>query len=228
MKRARTDGRRPAAGSSAKALSRAQRAGRSGMLGAERRHLRKNPVVRLAQRGRVGDGLQVRHPGPGAVERIGRLVEGQERVLEGGCSRVALDRGQGRLGALERRLDRRLDEGGLRAPTNGYGTRNRERGCPASYLPTVGRAKRQLPARCRHPGHRLEGAVPQVVDQQGKLELAQCGQGASKAPRELTSASFPPSVRRLSGSWILAALSSRSSTFSVSWNVNAAVRRWRA
>jgi hypothetical protein len=78
--------------------------------GAERGHLREHPVVGLAQVRRIRDGLNVRDPVPGPVQRVGRLVEREEGVLEGEGALERLHRYERGLGPRDRRVDRRLHE----------------------------------------------------------------------------------------------------------------------
>ena len=83
------------------------------------RHLGQGPVVGLAQLGGIRHRLEVCHPAPGAVQRVGRLVKRQEGPLERRLPDGRLDRVEGRFRPGDRLVDRRLDEfGRQRAPAD--------------------------------------------------------------------------------------------------------------
>jgi hypothetical protein len=210
MKRSRTGERRSAGARARERLEPVPERGPQGMRAAEGRHLGQGPVVGLAQLGRVRHRLEVRHPAPRAVQRVGRLVKRQEGPLERRLPDGRLDRLEGRLRPGDRLVDRRLDEvGRQRGPADvergsrkglsGIGPTNRR----SRQKTTVGAPRgprARTGTRCSRgcpPGGRAPVALPEGMPAQ--------------AERAHVRASLPPSVRRLSGAWILAALSRRSS-----------------
>ena len=72
--------------------------GVEGDAGEEGGDLRQHGVVRLAQGGRIGDGLQVGDLAPGEVESLGGVLKGEEGVLESGGRGVSGDGVDPRLG----------------------------------------------------------------------------------------------------------------------------------
>jgi len=75
------------------------------------RHGRQQCVVRIAQRGRIGDGLEMRDLAPRMVEFLGRAFEGEKGVVVSDRGEVGRrDRIDGRLRAREGAFDGRSDQ----------------------------------------------------------------------------------------------------------------------